>query len=201
MARANPPSSKYLAGQQDADTGERSFKKALHLGYVAQESTFTPGTTVGDLLTPEILGRAGFENGAAKVESLSGGWKKRLAIDIELGKEPDVLMLDEPTNHLDLEGIIWLEKLLKSAPFASVTVSYDRYFLETIATEMAELSRQYVGGIFRVKGNYSEFLVRRDELLSVQARQQDGAAKQGERRDRMAAPRSESTHLKIKGPH
>ncbi len=162
-----------LAGQQDADTGERSFRKALHLGYVAQESVFTPGTTVGDLLTPEVLGRAGFEDGTAKVESLSGGWKKRLAIAIELGKEPDVLMLDEPTNHLDLEGILWLEKLLKSAPFASVTVSHDRYFLENIATEMAELSRQYVGGIFRVKGNYSEFLIRRDELLSVQARQQD----------------------------
>ena len=162
-----------LAGLQDTDTGERSFRKLLRLGYVAQESVFTPGSTVSELLTPEILGRAGFTDGTAKVESLSGGWKKRLAIAIELAKQPDVLMLDEPTNHLDLEGILWLEKLLKTATFASVTVSHDRYFLENIATDMAELSRQYQGGIFRVKGNYSEFLIRRDELLSVQARQQD----------------------------
>jgi len=162
-----------LSGLQEPDGGERSFRKLLRLGYVAQESTFTPGSTVEDLLTPEVLGRAGFTDGSVKVESLSGGWKKRLAIAIELAKEPDVLMLDEPTNHLDLEGILWLEKLLKSAPFASVTVSHDRYFLENIATDMAELSRQYQGGILRVKGNYSEFLIRRDELLSVQARQQD----------------------------
>ncbi len=162
-----------LAGIQDPDSGERSFRKLLRLGYVAQESNFEAGSTVGDLLTPEVLGRAGFVDGSADVASLSGGWKKRLAIAMELAKEPDVLMLDEPTNHLDLEGILWLEKLLKSAPFASVTVSHDRYFLENIATEMAELSRQYVGGLLRVKGNYSEFLIRRDELLSVQARQQD----------------------------
>jgi len=162
-----------LAGLQDPDAGERSFRKLLRLGYVAQESNFEAGSTVGGLLTPEVLGRAGFVDGAAEVASLSGGWKKRLAIAMELAKEPDVLMLDEPTNHLDLEGILWLEKLLKTAPFASVTVSHDRYFLENIATDMAELSRQYVGGLLRVKGNYSEFLIRRDELLTVQARQQD----------------------------
>ncbi len=162
-----------LAGLQEPDTGERSFRKLLRLGYVAQESNFEPGSTVGDLLTPEVLGRAGFVDGTAEVTSLSGGWKKRLAIAMELAKDPDVLMLDEPTNHLDLEGILWLEKLLKTAPFASVTVSHDRYFLENIATDMAELSRQYVGGLLRVKGNYSEFLIRRDELLTVQARQQD----------------------------
>ncbi len=162
-----------LAGLQEPDTGERSFRKLLRLGYVAQESNFEAGTTVGDLLSPEVLGRAGFADGSSDVASLSGGWKKRLAIAIELAKEPDVLMLDEPTNHLDLDGILWLEKLLKTAPFASVTVSHDRYFLENIATDMAELSRQYVGGLLRVKGNYSEFLVRRDELLTVQARQQD----------------------------
>ena len=162
-----------LAGIQEADSGDRSFRKLLRLGYVAQESSFEPGTTVSDLLTPEVLGRAGFTDGSLDVASLSGGWKKRLAIAIELAKAPDVLMLDEPTNHLDLDGILWLEKLLKNAPFASVTVSHDRYFLENIATDMAELSRQYVGGLLRVKGNYSEFLIRRDELLSVQARQQD----------------------------
>lgn len=162
-----------LAGMQETDRGECSFRKLLRMGYVAQESVFPPGNTVDDLLGPEIQGRAGFTDPSLTVESLSGGWKKRLAIAIELAKEPDVLMLDEPTNHLDLAGIEWLEKLLKAAPFASVTVSHDRYFLENVATDMAELSRQYQGGIYRVRGNYSEFLARREELLGVQARQQE----------------------------
>ncbi len=162
-----------LAGLQEPDRGVRSFKKLLRMGYVAQEAAFPEAKTVSDLLTPEVLGRTGFPDGTVRVESLSGGWRKRLAIAQELAKEPDVLILDEPTNHLDLEGIVWLEKLLKSSPFACVVVSHDRYFLENIATEMAELSRQYQGGLLRVKGNYSEFLIRRDELLSVQARQQD----------------------------
>ncbi len=162
-----------LAGLQEPDTGVRSIRKLLRLGYVAQDSVFPAGSTVGELLTPETFGRAGFTDPEVRVETLSGGWRKRLAIARELAREPDVLMLDEPTNHLDLEGILWLEKLLKSASFACVVVSHDRYFLENIATDMAELSRQYVGGLLRVKGNYSEFLIRREDLLTTQEKQQE----------------------------
>ena len=80
---------------------------------------------------------------------------------------------DEPTNHLDLAGIEWLEALLEEAAFASVIVSHDRYFLENIATEMAELSRVYPDGMLRVRGNYSTFLEKKEEFLHAQSKRQE----------------------------
>ncbi len=167
-----------LAGLQEPDSGVRSVRKLLRIGYVPQETSFDPETKVGDLLEPEILGKAGFLDPEQRAGSLSGGWKKRLAIAQQLSREPDVLMLDEPTNHLDLQAIFWLEKLLLNASFACIVVSHDRYFLENIATDTAELSRQYTDGLFRVKGSYSEFLLRREDLLLAQSKHQEALANQ-----------------------
>ena len=67
--------------------------------------------------------------------------------------EPEVMLLDEPTNHLDLAGIEWLEELLTFSPFAAVTVSHDRYFLESTSSQIVEMNRVFAEGLFRVKGN------------------------------------------------
>ena len=88
-------------------------------------------------------------------------------------QSPAILLLDEPTNHLDLAGIEWLEKLLADAAFACIVISHDRYFLENVATEMAELNRVYPEGLFFVDGNYSAFLERKSAFLEAQSKKQE----------------------------
>ncbi|MGA8152138.1 MAG: ABC-F family ATP-binding cassette domain-containing protein [Terriglobales bacterium] len=181
---------RILAGTVDTDSGDLAVRKRTRVAFVEQESTFGSGDTVRSVVESalegasvpeserttrlaETLGRAGFERFDEEAASLSGGWRKRLAIARALAEGPDVLLLDEPTNHLDLAGIEWLEALLEDALFACVVVSHDRYFLENIATEMAELSRVYPNGILRVHGRYSAFLEKKEEFLHSQSKRQE----------------------------
>lgn len=181
---------RILAGTEDTDDGEIAVRKRIRMSYVEQESAFRPGDTVRSVVNAalkksavpeseqgtrfaETLGRAEFVDLDAEASALSGGWQKRLAIVEALVQAPDILLLDEPTNHLDLAGIEWLEEVLEQAAFACVVISHDRYFLENVATEMAELSRIYPDGLLRVKGRYSTFLEKKEEFLHAQSKRQE----------------------------
>jgi ABC transport system ATP-binding/permease protein len=184
---------KILSGQIEPDDGSVSARRNLKVGYVPQEAEFEPGLSVEQVLASAIagrhlddaeraaainvaMGRAGFGSGTEPVDSLSGGWKRRLAIARELVREPDLLFLDEPTNHLDFEGILWLEKLLTGSAFASVVVSHDRYFLDNVVNDMAEINKAYPEGIFRVDGSYARFLEKKEEFLLSQSSRQESLA-------------------------
>jgi ATP-binding cassette subfamily F protein uup len=182
---------KILAGLEEPDRGTRSLRSGLRIGYVPQDPVFPAGRTVDEVIAAALTaveederprrmartrGAAGFTDGAVEVDTLSGGWKKRLAIVRELAATPDVLLMDEPTNHLDVEGILWLEAVLEEQARAFLVVSHDRYFLEHVTTRMLELNRTFPGGLFASDGRYSDFLVRRDEYLRGQAAYEESLA-------------------------
>ena len=194
---------RILAGSNIAAEGSATVRKGVRAAFVPQRDDFPEGATIhsavagalkadmaagalahlhddheADLAADLVLDRVGFNDLSQPASSLSGGQRKRLAIAREIAKEPDVLLLDEPTNHLDVEGIEWLEGVLRAGPFASVVVTHDREFLETVATRIAELSRQYPQGLFAIDGNYTEFLRRKQEFLDGQARQEQALANQ-----------------------
>ena len=179
-----------LCGKVKPDSGEIAVRKGTKLSYVKQISEFEPGVTIRAVIESaleranvpqaeragrfaETLGRAGFAELEIPAATLSGGWRKRLAIAEALVQNPDILLLDEPTNHLDLAGIEWLEALLQRMSFASVVVSHDRYFLENVTSEMVEIDRAYEDGALRVKGNYSRFLEAKEEHLHAQRNRQE----------------------------
>jgi ATP-binding cassette subfamily F protein uup len=179
-----------LCGKTKPDSGDIAVRKGTRLSYVKQISEFEPGMTIQAVIdgaldrvsvpqseragrSAETLGRAGFTDLEILAATLSGGWRKRLAIAEALVQKPDILLLDEPTNHLDLAGIEWLEKLLQRAAFATVVVSHDRYFLENVTNEMVEIDRAYEDGALRVKGNYSTFLEAKEQHLHAQRNRQE----------------------------
>lgn len=105
----------------------------------------------------------------AKVEHLSGGERRRVALCRLLLNKPDMILLDEPTNHLDAESVAWLERFLKDYPGTVVAITHDRYFLDNAAGWILELDR---GHGIPYEGNYSSWLEQKDARLQAEAKQQ-----------------------------
>jgi ATP-binding cassette subfamily F protein uup len=195
---------KIAAGLDEPDSGNRALRKSIRIGYVPQDPSFVAygikghsgeTRTIEEVIATArelsghahdpfdesgrvgaVLRRSGFPDPHQVVSTLSGGWRKRLAIAAALIAEPQLLLMDEPTNHLDVEGILWLETVLKEDAEAFLVVSHDRYFLENIARRMIELDRVYPKGILEAEGSYSEFLEKRDALLANQQAYQESLA-------------------------
>ncbi len=113
-----------------------------------------------------IFTRLGIRDTSAKVGSLSGGERKRVALAHALIDEAEILILDEPTNHLDLDMIEWLESYLQREKITLLLVTHDRYFLETVCDEILELDN---GQLYSYKGNYSYFLEKKAEREEAEA--------------------------------
>lgn len=105
----------------------------------------------------------------------SGGWRMRVLLAKLLLQKPDVLLLDEPTNHLDIDSIEWLETYLQNYPGAVILVSHDRWFLNKMVNHIAELRNQR---IWMYPGNYDEFLIQREEQVTLQAKQYEAQQKE-----------------------
>ena len=189
---------RIFAGEEKPDEGTVSSRRGLRTAYIAQEDLFPAGATVESVLTDSLAGehldeierevrlevalnRVGFARRDQAVETLSGGWKKRLSLARALVREAELVLIDEPTNHLDLEGVLWLEGLLREASFAFILISHDRVFLENVTTRIVELHPQYAEGFLSVSGTYSAFLMQREEYLGAQANRQSALATQVKR--------------------
>ena len=165
-----------IAGKEDADSGEVIFRRDLRIGYLDQNPKIPEDTTVLqacihsmnpdlELKAKQLLSRLKINDFNRKVDELSGGQLKRVALAKALLDEPDFLMLDEPTNHLDLEMIEWLEDNLSRSRTTLLMVTHDRYFLDRVCTEIIEIDNRQ---LYSYKGNYSYYIEKRQERMEAQ---------------------------------
>ena len=188
---------RILASEETTDGGTLSIQKNLRVGYLKQIPEFTPGATLLETVMEGVQSKASRANNHEKehweemvlaeeclgkldligssgfspetlVETLSGGWKKRVALARELAMQPDLLLLDEPTNHLDVESILWLEDFLAQARFATLTITHDRAFLQNVSNRIIELDRRNPSGLLNIKGSYTDYLEVKNQVLEAQ---------------------------------
>lgn len=170
---------RILAGTESCDSGEVSILGGARISYLAQNPQMDEGNTVLDQVFAGLsvdyrekneyegmamLTRLGLRDYGARIGTLSGGQKKRVALSAALMRPSEILILDEPTNHLDSDTVIWLEERLKKYSGGLLMVTHDRYFLENAVNRIAELSR---GEISFYEANYSKYLELRSERCDM----------------------------------
>ncbi|SDS69796.1 ATP-binding cassette, subfamily F, uup [Formosa sp. Hel1_31_208] len=154
---------KALLNPEDAEAYQKAFEQMdLHNAWEFE------------LQFKQILSQLKLDDLEQKIDTMSGGQLKRLALAQALISNPDLLVLDEPTNHLDLEMIEWLEQYFAKSQFTLFMVTHDRYFLERVCTEIIELDE---GKLYTYKGNYSYYLENKEARIS-QEQVETGKAKQ-----------------------
>lgn len=162
---------KILAGLDEIDDGIYTKGNHLVINYLSQNPEFEQGKTIyecvveantdedqtwgieGDAKT--MLNQLGFRDVSIKVDNLSGGEKKRVALAASLLSSCEILILDEPTNHLDSEMADWLESYLKKRKGALIMVTHDRYFLDQVCNRIVEIDK---GQMYNYVGNYATYL-------------------------------------------
>ncbi|MDR2499252.1 MAG: ABC-F family ATP-binding cassette domain-containing protein [Tannerellaceae bacterium] len=171
-----------IAGKEDYEQGSVVFRNDLRVGYLEQEPRFAEGISVWEAMNApaehelsarQILSKLKVVNIEQKVDELSGGLRKRIALAQTLVADPELIILDEPTNHLDIEMIEWLEAYLARQSISLLIVTHDRYFLDRVCNQIMELDRQY---IYMYRGNYAYFLEKRRERCDAQNAETERAA-------------------------
>ncbi|GFI12967.1 energy-dependent translational throttle protein EttA [Muribaculaceae bacterium] len=170
---------RILAGEESPDDGKVVYRRDLRVGYLPQEPVFAPGITVGEAAVENLdqdnhptdadamqrlLTSLGLADPSMRVDKLSGGQRKKLAIARAVIGDPELLILDEPTNHLDISTIEWLEGYLKRSRVAILMVTHDRYFLDRVCNKIIELDNRQA---YVVEGNYAMYLRRRAERIEA----------------------------------
>lgn len=160
---------KIIAGLEEPDEGQVITQNGLRITYLPQNPEFPPNATILDYVADgkwqkdwataseaaNILNKLGIADHEEKIEHLSGGQKKRVALARTLVNPADVLILDEPTNHIDNEMAAWLEDYLQKFKGALIMVTHDRYFLDRVTNKILEISH---GKLYSYEANYSKFL-------------------------------------------
>jgi ATP-binding cassette subfamily F protein uup len=178
---------KIIAGLMDPDSGSVTRGRGLKVGYLPQTPDLDENLSARDAVYQGVTSEEDWSGISAaeeamsrlsipvetRVSSLSGGWKKKVALARELARSPDVLLLDEPTNHLDVESILWLEDFVRESPLCVITISHDRAFLNRVARRTIEVDRRNPGGILSVEGNLDHFFGVKEEYLEAQAAREE----------------------------